>query len=82
MKDLMITQKRYDQLSGVGGGLLLVAIRVIAGAIMSFINAFLVHSYISWGFAYWDVYPLIYLGLGFVYCLTAALLFTKNRRSS
>lgn len=79
MKELHVTQKRYNQLCGVRGGLVIVAIRIFAGAITSFINAFLVHSYLNWGFEFPWFFPFVYTGLGILYILDAFLLFKRKQ---
>lgn len=79
MKELHLTQKRYNQLSSVGGGLLLIALRLFAGMIVSFLNAFLVHSYLDWGFYYPWFFPYVYIGLGTLYVIDAVLLFKKKQ---
>jgi hypothetical protein len=79
MRELHVTQKRYNQLCRVGGGLLIVALRLFAGVILSFINAFLVHSYLDWGFYYPSFYPYVYIGLGILYIVDAVLLFKKKQ---
>lgn len=79
MRELQITQKQYNQLYGVGGGLLLVALRLFAGVLISFLNAFLVHSYLDWGFYYPSFFPYVYIGLGILYIANAVLLFKKKQ---
>jgi hypothetical protein len=79
MKELHVTQKRYNQISNVGGGLVLVALRLFAGVLMSLINAFLVHSYLDWGFYYPWFFPYVYIGLGTLYIIDAVLLFKKKQ---
>ncbi len=79
MKELHVTRKQYKQLCGVGGGLALVALRLFAGVLVSFLNAFLVHSYLDWGFYYPSFFPHIYIGLGIMYIVNAVLLFNKKQ---
>ena len=79
MKDLLLTRKRYNQLNGIHGGLIIIAIRILIGIIISFLDAFLVHSYISWGFDYSGFYPVAYIALGLVYFADAVLLFKKKQ---
>lgn len=78
MKSMRLTRKRYDDLKGIYGGLILVAIRILIGIILSFSNAFLTYSYISWGFQFADIYPIIFIMLGFLYFICALLLFHKK----
>lgn len=79
MKEIFLTQKQLDEMKGIRGWLLFLALRVLLGIFISFLNAFLVYSYISWGFAYHAVYPLLFLMLGFLFCMDALLLFYQKR---
>ena len=60
------------------GALLLVALRIFGGMIVSFLNAFLVHSYMGWGFDFPAFYPVMFLCLGALYIVNAVLLFKKR----
>ncbi len=79
MKSLRLTQKQYDGLDGIYGGLVLLALRILIGIILSFYNAFLTYSYISWGFQFADIYPVLFIALGFLYFIDAILLFRKRK---
>jgi len=79
MKEFILTQKQFEELQGIRGWLLLLALRVLLGVFISFLNAFLVYSYISWGFAYFGLYPLLFLMLGFLFCMDAFLLFYQKK---
>lgn len=79
MKSLRLTQKQYNDLNGINGGLVILTIRILIGIILSFLNAFLTYSYISWGFRFSDIYPIIYIMLGFLYFIDALLLFRQKR---
>lgn len=79
MKRLRMTQKQYDDLNGIYGGLVLLAIRILIGIILSFLNAYLTYSHISWGFQIAYAYPVIFIMLGFLYFIDAILLFNKKR---
>ncbi len=78
MKSLRLTQKQFDDLNGINGGLTLLAIRILIGVILSFWNVFLTYSYNSWGFQM-DIYPIIFIVLGFLYFICALLLFYKRK---
>lgn len=79
MKCLRLTRKQYGDLDGIRGGLVLLAIRIFVGIIISFYNAFLMYSYISWGFQLPDFYPVIFIMLGFLYFIDTLLLFHKRQ---
>ena len=79
MKSLRLTRKQHDDLNGIHGGLIFLAIRILIGIIISFYNAFLMHSYIAWGFQLADAYPVLFITLGFLYFIDALLLFHKKQ---
>lgn len=79
MRELLVTQQQYLKLKGVGGGLLLVALRIFGGAIISFMNAFLAHSYLGWGFYFPAFFPAVFLCLGILYVAGAVLLFKHKQ---
>ncbi len=79
MKSLRLTRKQYDGLDGIYGGLVLLAVRILIGIILSFYNAFLTYSYIVWGFQLEYIYPCLFIALGFLYFIDALLLFQKRK---
>ncbi len=79
MKEIYLTQRQMEEMKGIRGWLLLLALRIVIGVFISFLNAFLIYSYISWGFAYSALYPLLFLMLGFLFCMDAFLLFYQKK---